>query len=114
MPSTRMRKTADGRTFFEISVSRGRGTARLTTRWYPPDGWSRKSIERELAKVAAAFEQKCKSGEILTRKETAQKELEAQKEEARIKTLTNMLNKYSCLRLRSAARKTPVQATKET
>ena len=53
--STRKMKTKDGRDFYEISVSRGRGKSRLTRRWYPPDGWSRKAIERELAAVAAEF-----------------------------------------------------------
>lgn len=56
MASTRKLKTKDGREFYEISVSRGRGKSRLTRRWYPPDGWSRKAIERELAAVAADFE----------------------------------------------------------
>ena len=54
MASYRKMTTKDGRVFYEISVSRGRGKSRLTRRWYPPDGWSRKAIERELAAVAAA------------------------------------------------------------
>ena len=53
MASTRKGTTKDGRVFYEISVSRGRGKSRLTRRWYPPEGWSRKAIERELAAVAA-------------------------------------------------------------
>lgn len=88
MPSTRMRTRKDGTIFYEISVSRGRGLARLTTRWYPPDGWSRKSIERELAKVAAAFEQKCKSGEVLTRKEEKIIQQQEEQKAAQIMTLT--------------------------
>ena len=56
MASTRKGTTKDGRIFYEISVSRGRGKSRLTRRWYPPEGWSRKAIERELAAVAAEFE----------------------------------------------------------
>ena len=48
MPSIRKRETKDGQVFYEISVSRGRDKSRLTRRWYPPDGWSRKAIEREL------------------------------------------------------------------
>ena len=51
MPSTRKLETKDGRVFYEISVSRGRGKSRLTRRWYPPEGWSRKAIERELERM---------------------------------------------------------------
>ena len=51
MPSIREKQTKDGRTFYEIQVSRGRSRSRLTSRWYPPEGWSQKAIDRELAKV---------------------------------------------------------------
>lgn len=77
MPSIREKSTKSGDVFFEIRVSRGRGKSYLTKRWYPPKGWSKRSIERELAKVAAEFEQDCHSGEIISRKE--QKELDLQK-----------------------------------
>ena len=87
MAATRKLNTKDGRTFYEITVSQGRGGSRLTTRWYPPEGWSQRSIDRELAKVAADFEHRCAAGEVLTRQEekalTAQKALEA----AKIQTL---------------------------
>lgn len=56
MASTRKRTTKDGQVFYEIRVSRGRGKSYLTTRWYPPDGWSQKAIDRALAKEAANFE----------------------------------------------------------
>ena len=54
MASTRIRTTKDGQTFYEIRVSRGRGRSYLTTRWYPPAGWSQKAIERALTKEAAS------------------------------------------------------------
>ena len=44
----------DGRLFYKIRVSRGWEKGYLSTRWYPPEGWSRKAIERELHKQAAA------------------------------------------------------------
>ena len=47
MPSTRKMTTKSGKVFYEISVSRGRGKSRLTRRWYAPEGWSKKAIERE-------------------------------------------------------------------
>lgn len=40
MASTQKRTTKDGTIFYEIRVSRGRGKSYLTTRWYPPEGWS--------------------------------------------------------------------------
>ena len=74
MPSMRRRETKDGRVFYEISVSRGRDKSRLTRRWYPPEGWSRKAIERELAAVAAEFERQSDAGEIITRAEQRERE----------------------------------------
>lgn len=87
MPSMRRRETKDGRVFYEISVSRGRGKSRLTRRWYPPEGWSRKAIERELAAVAAEFERQSDAGEIITRAEQREREAEAEREAAKILTL---------------------------
>ena len=87
MASTRKLQTKDGKIFYEISVSRGRGKSRPSTRWYPPEGWSRKSIDRELAKVAAEYERQVKAGEVCTRSERKKKELEALSEAAKIFTL---------------------------
>lgn len=80
MPSIREKQTKDGKKFYEIRVSRGRGRSYLTTRWYPPKGWSKKAIERELAKTAAEFERQVQAGEVVSREEQA-------KEAAKIKTL---------------------------
>lgn len=44
MPSIREKQTKDGRTFYEIQVSRGRSRSRLTSRWYPPEGGVRKQL----------------------------------------------------------------------
>ena len=87
MASTRKRTTKDGRTFYEISVSRGRSKSRLTRRWYPPDGWSRKAIERELAAVAAEFERQSDTGQIISRAEHREQEARAAAEAAKILTL---------------------------
>lgn len=73
MASTRRKATKEGRIFYEIRVRPQRGKE-LTRRWYVPDGWSQKAIDRELAKQAAAFERQCAAGEVLTRSE--KKELE--------------------------------------
>lgn len=82
MASTRERTTADGRRFYEIRVSRGRGSSYVTTRWYVPDGWSKKAIERGLAKAAAEFERRCKSGEVVTLREKKAAEAQAAEEKA--------------------------------
>ena len=83
MASTRKKTTKDGRVFYEIRVSRGRSKAPLSTRWYPPEGWSQKAIDRALAKEAADFERRCAAGEIISRTEqkaqTEQERMEAAK-----------------------------------
>ncbi len=86
MPSARKLETKDGRVFYEISVSRGRGKSRLTRRWYPPEGWSRKAIERELASVAAEFERQSDAGEVISRAEQKDREAQAAAEAAKILT----------------------------
>ena len=87
MASTRKLTTKDGRIFYEISVSRGRGKSRLTRRWYPPDGWSRKAIERELAAVAAEFERQSDAGEVISRAEQRERDALDAAEAAKILTL---------------------------
>ena len=87
MPSIRKRQTKSGLPFYEIRVSRGRGKSYLSTRWYPPDGWSKKAIDKELTKVAAEFERKCASGEVISREERKEKDLQQKQEAAKIQTL---------------------------
>jgi len=87
MPSIRKKTTVAGAVFYEISVSRGRGKSRLTRRWYPPDGWSRKAIERELAAVAAEFERQSDAGEVVSRAERREQDAQAAAEAAKILTL---------------------------
>ena len=67
MASTRLKQTKDGKQYYEIRVRMSRGKPELSTRWYIPDGWCNKSIEKELAKQAAEFERKCKAGEVISR-----------------------------------------------
>lgn len=87
MASTKLMEAKDGRRFFKITVSRGRGQSPYTTRWYWPDGWSKRAAERELAKQAAAFELACSRGEVLTRADIRRKEAEEQAEAAKLKTV---------------------------
>lgn len=87
MASPRLKTTKSGKRFYEIRVSRGRGKSYLTTRWYVPDGWSKKAIDRELAKVSAEFERQVKAGEIISREEQREKDLQQKQEAAKIQTL---------------------------
>lgn len=87
MPSTRKRTTKAGEVFYEISVSRGRGKSRLTKRWYPPEGWSQKAIDRELSAIAAEFERQSDSGEVISRAEKRDRDALEAAEAAKILTL---------------------------
>lgn len=87
MASTRKKATKDGQVFYEIRVSRGRGKSYLTTRWYPPEGWSQKAIDRALAKEAAEFEHRCRDGEVVSRAEQKESDLKQKREAAKIQTL---------------------------
>ena len=60
---------------YQIKVSRGRDKLTgkqltpFTTTYTPPDGWSKKRVERDLIRFMGEFEAACKHGEILTREE---------------------------------------------
>ena len=86
MASTRKLNRSDGTVFYEIIVSRGRSLPQLTTRWYPQKGWSKKTIDRELAKAAAEFERRCEAGEVLSRKEIREREMAKAAADAKILT----------------------------
>lgn len=73
MASIRKKLRVSGKTYYEIRVSQGRGKPYLSRTWEPPDGWSDRSIKRELSKIAAEFEASCRRGEVLTRQEKASK-----------------------------------------
>lgn len=86
MASTRLRQTKDGRNYYEIRCRPGRNKPELSTRWYVPDGWSKKTIERKLQEVASDFERQVKDGSVLTVKEKKKIIAEAEAERAKIKT----------------------------
>jgi integrase len=87
LPSIRRKTTKSGRDYYEITVSRGRSQSRLFSRWYVPEGWSQRAIDRELAKVAAEFERQCKAGEVISRKEKLEREAQETEEAAKIQTV---------------------------
>ena len=96
MASTRKRTTKDGQIFYEIRVSRGRGKSYLTTRWYPPDGWSQKAIDRALAKETADFERRCHEGEIVSRAEQKERDSGKSGRPQKSRRSKNMVKKCSC------------------
>lgn len=87
MASTKLMETKDGKRFFKISVSRGYGKTPYTMRWYWPDGWSKRSVERELKKVSAEFERACSVGEVLNRSQEKEKAAQEAAEAAKLKTV---------------------------
>ena len=87
MPSARKKFNKAGQAFYEIRVSRGRDKSYLTRRWYVPEGWSQRAIDRELASVAAEFERQCNAGEAISRAEKREKAAQEAAEAARILTL---------------------------
>ena len=87
MASTKLMETKDGKRFFKISVSRGYGKTPYTMRWYWPDGWSKRSVERELKKISAEFERACSAGEVLNRSQEKEKAAQEAAEAAKLKTV---------------------------
>lgn len=87
MASKRLKTTKDGRRYYEIRCKISRDRPEITTRWYVPDGWSAKAIDRELTKQAAEFERRCKSGEVLSHTELKEKAKREAREAAAIQTL---------------------------
>lgn len=87
MASIKQLETKDGKRFFKISVSRGYGKTPYTMRWYWPDGWSKRSVERELKKVSAEFERACSVGEVLNRSQEKEKAAQEAAEAAKLKTV---------------------------
>ena len=86
MASTRLKTDKQGKRFYEIQVSRGRGQSKLYHRWYVPKGWGQKAIDKELAKQAAEFERLVKAGEVVSLKEKAERDAAVAAEAAKLKT----------------------------
>lgn len=87
MATTTKKTNKSGQVFYEIRAHVSRGRPTLTKRWYPPEGWSARAIERELAKVAAEFDRQARAGEVLSLQERKAKAGREAEEAARIQTL---------------------------
>lgn len=87
MATIRLREKKDGTQFYEIRASRKRGETPPTMRWEIPEGWSKRTIDRELNKAAAEFDRKYKSGELISKREMKERKRAAEEAEARIQTV---------------------------
>ena len=87
MASIKLQETKDGKRYFRIRVSRGKGQSPYQTRFYPNPDWSMKTAQREAIKAAAKFELECSSGEVLNREQKKEKEEAARVEAAKLKTV---------------------------
>lgn len=74
-----------------VTVSAGRGR-KVKRNWHPQEGWSKKTIQRELQKFAADLENQLASGALLTHSEKIEAEKKAKAEAAKIKTLAEYAN----------------------
>ena len=89
---SKIQKSKDGRRFWKIQVSRGRGLSPYSTRFYWPekkngDSVSEKKALSDLDTFAAEFERKCKAGEVMSRKEEAEQKAAADREREELKTV---------------------------
>ena len=77
-----LKKTKKGKEFYMIRVSLGRGKESPSMRWYVPEGMSKRAVERELARVTADFERRCREGEAITRRQRQAVQQRRREEEA--------------------------------
>ena len=76
----------DGRMAYEIRSVNKSGEY-ISKSWVAPAGWAKKSIDRELAKVAAEFDRQVVSGEILSKKDRERIKKAEEEAAAQIKTV---------------------------
>lgn len=92
MAATNLETTKDGKRYYRIRVH-GRGGKWHSRRWYVPDGWSARAIERELATVVADFERQVNAREVLNRAEQKAADNAKRQEEEKILTLRQYAEK---------------------
>lgn len=85
---------------YQIKVSRGRDKLTgkqltpYTMTYTPPEGWSKRAIERDLQKVMGEFEAACNRGEILTKEEQKTAVKEAREQERKNPLLSKYVDKF--------------------
>ena len=88
MATARKRTDKAGKTYYIIAYRESREAPERSMKWTPPEGWSQSRIERQLDREKMEFEQRCKAGDVLTKKEIKAAEEEAERlraEEERLK-----------------------------
>lgn len=88
---SKLQTAKNGRKYWRIQVSKGRGASPASTRFYWPqkkngDSVSEKVALHALDSFAADFESKVKSGEILSRKEAAEQKAAENRQREELKT----------------------------
>lgn len=63
------KKTRDGKRFYELRAYNAEKGRYYTSRWYVPDGWSKRSIESELKTQLVNFQNAVNAGEVLSKAE---------------------------------------------
>lgn len=86
MASIKKEFDKSGAVVYKVQVSNGRGR-KIKRSWRPSNGWSAKTIERELLKFAASLENDFSSGELVTRKEAQEQKLLKESERAKLRNL---------------------------
>lgn len=76
----------NGEPAYIVQASNGRGR-RVKRTWRPQEGWSGRTIERELNKFAAQLENELAGGGVKTRKEAVEERRKAEQEAAKLRTL---------------------------
>lgn len=82
---------------YQIKVSRGRDKLTgkpltpYTMTYTPPEGWSKRAIERELRRVMGEFEAACKRGEVMTKDQQKAQAERAKHVQARAMTFSEYI-----------------------
>lgn len=101
MASYTARKNKQGEIIsYQIKVTRGRDKATgkqltpYTMTYTPPEGWSKKAIERDLLKTMGEFESACARGEILTKQEQKEAAIQERYEERHRPTFSQYIKVF--------------------
>lgn len=86
MASIKKKVDKSGRPTYIVQASAGRGR-RVKRTWRPQDGWSQRTIERELQKFAAQLENELSNGVVKTHKEDMEEKRRLEQEAAKLRTL---------------------------
>ena len=87
MAFAKKREKADGTVFYEIRAYHSGKKTHYTKYYYPPRGWSSRSINKALADEIAEFQRAVDAGEVLSKKEKQAVQEAQAAEAAKLKTV---------------------------